>query len=129
MNPELSHDHDIENIAMVIKFTRYVKLIPELINENLFWQNEKCTVSFLNGTAKYMIGATLALALIDFKYFVLLAAWREVVIRSPFAMLLINFVFMKEGPRIGGWLYLSFLYILDLILPRLIGQKRSRTII
>ena len=76
-----------------------------------------------------MVGATLALALIDFKYFVLIAAWREVVIRSPFAMLLINFVFKKEIPRIGGWLYLTFLYILDLILPRLIGQKRSRTII
>ena len=129
LNSDLQHDHDIENIAMVIKFTRYVKLIPELINENIFWQNEMCTEGFLYICGKYAVGATLVLALIDFKYIVLVAAWREVVIRSPFAMLLINYVFVKEVTRVGGWLYLAFLYGLDLVLPRVVGKKRSRTII
>jgi len=88
-----------------------------------------CTEGFLYICGKYAVGATLVLALIDFKYIVLVAAWREVVIRSPFAMLLINYVFVKEVTRVGGWLYLAFLYALDLVLPRVVGKKRSRTII
>ena len=129
LNTDLAHDHDIENIAMVIKFTRYVKMVPELINENIFWQNEKCTTSFLTWCAKYAVVTTLVLALIDFKYIILAAAWREVVVRSPFAMLLINYVFKQQMTKVAGWLYLAFLYVLDLVLPRIVGQKRSRTIV
>jgi len=121
LNTDLSHDHDIENIAMVIKFTRYVKMVPELINENIFWQNEPCTTSFLTWCVKYAAVTTLVLALIDLKYIILVAAWREVVIRSPFAMLLINYVFVQQLTKVSGWLYLAFLYVLDLVLPRIVG--------
>jgi hypothetical protein len=121
LNTDLQHEHDTENIAMVIKFTRYVKMVPELINENIFWQNEHCTTGFLTWCTKYAVVATLVLALIDLKYIILVAAWREVVIRSPFAMLLINYVFVEQLPKVAGWAYLAFLYILDLVLPRIIG--------
>ena len=29
--------YDNENIALLIKSTRYIKMVPELINENIFW--------------------------------------------------------------------------------------------
>lgn len=121
LNTDLQHEHDIENLNMVIKFTRYVKMVPELINENIFWQNEQCSSSFVTWCAKYAAVATLVLALVDLKYIILVAAWREVVIRSPFAMLLINYVFAQQLTRAARWAYLAFLYVLDLVLPRIVG--------
>ena len=109
---------------MVIKFTRYIKTIPTLINERICGQNEEETfnnTSFLTMCVKYAIISTLLVYIIDLKYIIIIAAWREVIVQSPFAMLLINYVFVLQLPRIVRWAYVAFLYVLDLVLPRIVG--------
>ena len=123
------YEHENENIALLIKWTRYMKMMPELINENVFWHNEKCTQNFRYNCMKYGFISTAILFFIDLKYIILVSTWVYVLSHSPIITLLTQHVLFEKTPKFAASIFKLFLFVLDLILPRIIGVKRSRTII
>ena len=71
----------------------------------------------------------MVLFVVDIKYIILTAAWLQILSKSPLMNLLLNHVLISNVPKLAENGYKFFLFMLDLVLPRIVGKKRSKTII